>query len=159
MQSQFVPRLIKQNNRIFGLAAKRGLDHDQLREFAKEVSEGRAVRLSEISFDEANDIIKRLGGDPLPRQELSARTERHRRYKAGIDRIAGADQLKLMRDLAARRGITEDGLERLCRRMLKGRHYPRTSAEVSKIIEAIKAMNKRDKLATTVSPGSIGRAA
>jgi hypothetical protein len=51
-----------------------------------------------------------------------------------------------MKDLAAKRGISAEGLERLCRRMLKGNPRPRTTAETNKIIEALKAMNERDRV-------------
>jgi hypothetical protein len=43
---KFQPRTIKQNNAIFGLAAKHGIDHESLRDIAAEISEGRVDRMA-----------------------------------------------------------------------------------------------------------------
>lgn len=158
------PKNNEQLRRIFGLAKRRDLRRDQLATYADEVSYGRVERLSLLSFDEANRLITRLGGDPVP--AYARRTINHHRQLAGVPQIAGQRQLRYMRDLTAKRGITEDGLERLCRRMLKGSPRPRTTAETNKIIEAIKAMNHRDSQKATPAAaagsargGSFGRAA
>lgn len=134
----------EQLRRIFGLAKPLNCGKGDLEELAWEASAGRVDRLSLLSFDEADAIIVRLGGEPF----LSAaprRTVNYRRQKAGVPQIAQPAHLKLMRDLAAKRGIGDDGLARMCRRMLKGNSRPRTTAETNKIIEALKAMNKRDR--------------
>lgn len=141
---KFQPRSIKQNNAIFGLASKHGVDIESLRDLAAEVSDGRIDRLSMLSFEEANRMIHRLGGDPFAGSGTPRRTVNYQRQQAGVQQIAQPAQLALMRDLAAGRGISDDGLERMCRRMLKGNPYPRTTAETNKIIEALKAMNARD---------------
>jgi hypothetical protein len=139
---KFQPRTIKQNNAIFGLAAKHGVDHESLRDLAAEVSDGRVDRMGQISFDEANKIIHRLGGDPF-QTGPARRTVNYQRQQAGVDQIAQPVHLKKMQDLAAGRGIGDEGLERLCQRMIHAPR-PRTSAETNKIIEALKAMNARD---------------
>jgi hypothetical protein len=152
------PKTHQQLQRIFGLARPLNCAKEDLEELAFEISEGRVERLSSLSFDEANAMIARLGGEPFG--ELSPRTVRHRRQQAGVPMIATKRQLRFLYDLAAKRGISDDGFDRLCRRMIQ-KPKPRTSAEVSKMIEAIKAMNRRDELSATaaVSAGSIGRAA
>jgi hypothetical protein len=135
------PKTHAQIKRIFGLGHKLNAGKDELEQMA-------GKRLSLLSFDEANELIKRLGGEPLDIQPSSAsrtprRTVNYRRKKAGIRQIAQPAHLQLMDELAANRGITDDGLKNLCRRML-GYYRPRTTSDTNKIIEAIKAMNARD---------------
>jgi hypothetical protein len=156
--SQPKPKTHGQLQRIFGLAKPLNCGKEDLEELAFEISEGRVERLSLLSFDEANAMIGHLGGEPFG--ELSPRTVRHRRQQAGVPTIATNKQLRFLYDLADRRGISDDGLERLCRRMIQ-KPKPRTTADANKIIEAIKAMNRRDELsaAAAVSASSIGRAA
>lgn len=133
---------------LFGLAKaaaeKSGCDpKEYLEELASEITDGRVERLSLLSFDEANAMIRRLGGQTFTSVE-PRRTVNHRRQEAGVPQIAQSAHLKLMADLARGRGIGDEGLERLCRRMLRGAARPRTTAETNKIIEALKAMNARD---------------
>lgn len=134
-----------QLQRIFGLAKPLGCTKEDLEDLAFEITNGRVERLSLLSFDEANAMIERLGGSPL--SQTPGRTLRHRRQKAGVPQIASHAQIAMLRKIAEKRGITEEGLERLCRRMLRGQPRPRTTAEANKIIEAIKAMNRRDEQA------------
>ena len=140
---KFQPRSIKQNNAIFGLASKHGVDHESLRDLAAEVSDGRVDRLSMLSFEEANRMIHRLGGDPFAGNGSPRRTVNYQRQQAGVQQIAQPAQLSLMRDLAAGRGWSDESLEKFCLRVIKYPR-PRTTAETNKIIEALKAMNKRD---------------
>lgn len=149
----FQPKTKEQIGRIFGLAKKRGieLDGDTKAGFAVTASAGRTDRFSLLSFDEANVIIKNLGGDPYTIQP-PRRTVNYHRQQAGVQQIAQAAHLNLMRDLAAGRGISDEGLKNLCRRMLKGKDAPRTTADTNKIVEALKAMNARDRArASTVT--------
>lgn len=137
------PKSNAQLGRIFGLAKPLNCTKEDLEDLAFEITNGRVERLSLLSFDEANAMIERLGGSPL--SQTPGRTLRHRRQKAGIVQIASHAQIAMLRKIAEKRGITEEGLERLCRRMLRGQPRPRTTAEANKIIEAIKAMNRRDE--------------
>lgn len=143
--SKTQPKQNFQIRRIFGLAKPLGCGEEDLRELAAEVSGGRVERLSLVNFDEANAIIVRLGGEAFPPfGRTPRRTVNYHRQQAGVHQIAQAGHLQLMDQLAAARGIGTEGLERLCRRMLKGNSRPRTTAETNKIVEALKAMNKRD---------------
>ncbi|MCC6328962.1 MAG: hypothetical protein IT174_10630 [Acidobacteria bacterium] len=146
----------EQIKRMFGLASRPAREagwepKEFLEDIASQVSGGLVERLSCLSFDQANAIIHRLGGEPLnpPGSRLtSRRTVNYRRQKGGVPQIATAAQMKFLNDLAAGRGITDAGLKNLCTRMIK-KPRPRTSAEANKIIEAIKAMNARDRVRTT----------
>lgn len=147
--SQAIPKSHEQVRRMFGLASRPAEEagwepKEFIEDLASEVSGGLVERISRLSFDQANAIIRRLGGEPInPPGSGSRRTANYRRHKAGIVQIATAAQMKLLYDLAAGRGITGAGLKNLCLRMIK-KPSPRTTAEANKIIEAIKAMNARD---------------
>lgn len=142
--SKFQPKTKEQMARIFGLARKQGVefeDDDIRRGFAITVSSGRVERLSELSFDEANELIKNLGGDQFTAG--SKRTRNYHRQQAGVQQIATSSQIDLMKELAAGRNMSPQGLQTMGTRMLK--HWPpRTTAETNKMIEALKSMNARD---------------
>ena len=146
-----MPKLLKtsaQNRAIFGLGAKRNWGHEDLRELAFDVTGGRTDSLKALTFDEANGMIRRLGGRAFdqPNQFGSKRTENWRRQKAGIKTIATAKHIDLMTSLARKRGMSEDGLGDLSARVNQGSRKPRTSKEVNRVVEAIKAMNTRDRV-------------
>lgn len=143
---KFQPKTTKQLRAIFALAKPLNCAKEDLEELAADVSGGRVDRLSMLSFAEANEIIRRLGGEPFNGSGTPRRTVNYQRQQAGVQQIAQPDHLQMMRDLAAGRGWTEATLNGFCRRMLKGNSLPRTTAETNKIIEALKAMNKRDRV-------------
>jgi hypothetical protein len=140
---KFQPKTTSQLKAIFGLAKKNRVDEDTLHEYAFQFTQGRTDRLSLLSFDEANALIKRLGGDPFASSRTPRRTENYRRQQAGVQQIAQPGHLEKMWKLAVERSMSANGLERMGLRMIK--HWPpRTTDETNKIIEALKAMNKRD---------------
>lgn len=140
---KFQPKSNKQLRAIFALAKPLSCSKEDLEELANDVTVGRVHRLSMLSFDEANGIIRRLGGEPFQKRE-SRRTVNYQRQQAGVVEIAQPRQLRLMRDLAAGRGWSDETLRAFCLRIVKSR-VPRTTAETNKIIEALKAMNARDR--------------
>lgn len=139
-----------QVKRMFGLAAGPAHRTGQnpktlLEDLAHEVSNGEVERISLLTFNQANAIIRRLGGDAVAAQPATPRrTINYHRKKNGVVQIATAEQITLLTRLAAGRGITDAGLKNLCMRMIK-RPAPRTTIEANKIIEALKAMNARDR--------------
>lgn len=134
-----------QNRAIFGLGAKRSCTHEDLRDLAFDVTGGRTDALSKLTFDEANGMIERLGGRPFTRQFNSRRTENYHKQKAGVETIVTTEHLeKLSKVWFAKAHRTAEGLEALCQRINKT-PKPRTTKECSKVIEAIKSMNKREQ--------------
>ncbi|HUF02823.1 MAG TPA: hypothetical protein VMM38_01465 [Aridibacter sp.] len=142
-----------QIKRMFGLGRPLGCGKEELEELACDVTNGRTERLSKLTFDEANAMIERLGGDAFP-VSRSLRTVQYHRQKAGVTQIVTPRQMKYLEDLAAKRNITDEGLERLCRKIL-GRGLPRTTKDANKVIEALKSMIARD--AKPAAAGSGGR--
>lgn len=129
---------------IFGLAGRRGLDKTEVEALAGEVC--GCSRLSQLTFDAANKLIKRLGGEPLtPPADIPRRTLNYRKQRDGVVTLASPGALQLMEHLATARGMSREGLERLCFRMLRTKR-PRTARGCSAVIEALKAMNRRDRL-------------
>jgi hypothetical protein len=148
----FQPKTHDQIRRMFGLAARPAKEagcspKELLTSLALEVTSGKVGRISCLRFDEANAIIRRLGGEPLNppgSRQISRRTVNYRRKKAGVQQIAQPEHLAMMYRLADGRNMTLDGLRKLSERMIK--HFPpRTTAETNKIVEALKAMNARDR--------------
>lgn len=143
-------RTIAQNKQMFGLAAKAGLSHDDLRDWAADITNGRTDRTSEIYTYEAAKIINRLKAVAGPRG-TPKRTESWRKRRSGIETIVPAKQIDLMVKLADGRGMSREGLKALCARMLKSSageplEWPRTTRQCNAVIEALKAMNARDRI-------------
>jgi hypothetical protein len=122
---------------IFGLAKNKGLDTDELHALVEDVTKQKSIRA--LSFVQADRVIERLGGTAF----ASRRTVQHRRKRAGVVQLAQPSHLQLMRDLAARRGIGEEGLTRLAERMHIP-YPPRTTSQTNKIVEALKSMLNRE---------------
>lgn len=133
-----------QNSRMHALKAKLGLTHDDLRDYAADVSDGRTDHTSELYVGEMNEIIHRLQSLASPK-ETPLRTVQYRRQQAGVVSIDTARQEKMLNDLwfafPHRNG---DGLTSICLRTIKT-EKPRTTKEFNKIIEAVKSMNSRER--------------
>ncbi|MEZ5421827.1 MAG: hypothetical protein R2682_01875 [Pyrinomonadaceae bacterium] len=139
------PKTTEQLRAIFGLGRPLGMAKEDLEELAFDLTGGRTARLSLLTFPEANGMIVRLGGDPFPAPgHVAKRTEAWRNQKAGVKRIESNRQLRLIADLAAKRGMSEAALAGLCKRIIK-RSSPATTAQGNKIVEALKAMIAREQ--------------
>lgn len=144
------PKTTDQLRAIFGLGKQVNMAKEDLEELAADVTGGRVERLSLLSFDEANAIIVRLGGDAFPGAgHVNARTANHRRQKLGVKQVETNKHLRLIRDLAAKRNMSDAGLASLCMRIIK-KPAPVTTAQGNKIVEALKAMNRRDTATATL---------
>ncbi len=134
-----------QNSLMFMFASKCGVSHEDLRDFASEVSGGRTSHTSELYFNEAQEIISRLekAANPAP---VSKRTVQYRRQKAGnVVNIETARQEKMLNEIwFAYPHRTAFGIEAICRRTIH-KPAPKTTIEFNKIIEAVKSMNSREE--------------
>ena len=148
---KFTPRTLKQNNAIHGLLGSWGINADEKAAMVSEITKGRTESTKEMSFDEANVMIDRLGGQPFSANvaKLSRRSVNHYRQQADVPQIVTQEHLgKLHREWFKKPGRTEEGLKKLCLGMLKDKQgnpleKPRTTTECNKVIEAVKSMNKR----------------
>lgn len=153
------PKSVFQLRAVFGLARAAGLEKPDLNPLVAEVTGERTEHLSELSFAEANALIVRLGGRPLPVSgPLPRRTVNYRKQRAGVKTIETARHLDLIERLAQLRNLSTEGLEKLCLRTIK-RPAPITTAEGNKIVEALKSMCRRDGLLPSPPPKSGQRAA
>lgn len=160
------PKTTEQLRAIFGLGRKVHMADEDLRDLAEDVTNGRTRSLRELTFVEANAMIVRLGGEAFPVSPSSGRptprrTVNHRRQKAGVVTMVSPAALAKLDALAAERGMSPSGLERMCLRMLHTKR-PTTALGCSKVIEALKAMNARDpnpKSKIRDPKSKIGRAA
>lgn len=138
-------KTLQQTRAIFGLAKHRGLNDDELRAVVEEQTGQRHI--SALSRHGADKVIARLGGTP---QTTPRRTVQHRRKQAGVPQLATPSHLELMYSLARRRGMDDAGLESLALRVIK--HFPpRTTSETNKVVEALKAMNRRDNAGARIA--------
>lgn len=137
-----------QNRAMHALAAQRGLAHEDLQTLAGEVTKGKTQRTSELTFRQANQVIEKLGGQPLPDYgKTPRRTQNYRRRNAGItakSTVPTELQIAHIRTLAEKRNMSEEGLERLATRM-NINWPPKTCAGAQGLTEALKSMIKRDK--------------
>jgi hypothetical protein len=143
---ELTPKTTDQLRAIFGLGKERDMVKEDLEALAADVSNGQVERLSLLSFDDANLMIVRLGGDAFPAGggTVPTRTQNYHKQKAGIPTIETAKQVKLIADLARKRNMTAEGLASLCQLVIK-RPAPTTTAEGNKIVEALKSMIAREK--------------
>src|SRR5947209_8535594 len=105
------PKKHFQVQRIFGLARTqaelRGVTTKEQIEEVIFVTIDRNPRISELTFDEANKVIKQLGGDAFANYGHSKRTENYRKQSAGIKTVETEAHVKKIRDLAAQRNMSD----------------------------------------------------
>jgi len=133
----------KQRAAIFGLAKTRGLNDEALHLLVE--AETGKVSIKELSFADANKVIIGLGGKAFQRDSRPRRTRQHHHQQAGVPQIVSEEQLALLNSLALKRQWTATTLDNFCRKMIKTAR-PKTTKEANIVIEALKAMNKRDNL-------------
>lgn len=137
------PKTAAQLRRIFGLGTTVKMSKSDLEDLAFDVSRGRTERLSKLTFEEANGLIVRLGGDAFP-VSRSRRTRQYHRQLAGVQKLVSGPQRTYLDSLRKGRGISDEGFEKMCVRTI-GMPKPRTTKEANIMIEALKSMNKRDR--------------
>lgn len=138
------PKTTEQLRVIFGLGKKLNCAKEDLEEMA-------GKRLSALTFDEANGMITRLGGDafPSPAGPAPRRTQNYRKQKQQIKTIVTPAQLDKLDRLWFKYGHrTLSGLEAICKRVNRGAKTPRTTEECNRVIEAVKSMNAREATGT-----------
>ena len=130
---------------IFGLAKQRGLDEDELRALVEEVTKRKVpagrTGVATLNLTQADALIVKLGGRSL----AARRTIQQRHKNAGVQQLAGPNQLEYMRRLATARGWSEETLADFCFRQCR-HNTPRTTRQANQVIEALKSMNRRDSL-------------
>lgn len=143
-----------QNRKMFGLKSKIGLEHEDLREMAYDITNGETEHTSELTIEECDKLIARLESF-LPKEEKrSPRTIRYHRQKAGVVNINVAKQWKTIQDLWLKfphRRLS--GLEKICLRTIK-KPKPLTTKEANKIFEAVKSMNQREEAKSKPQPAT-----
>lgn len=129
-----------QNRAIFGSANAAGLDHDELRDLVADVTR-RTRSIADLNYAEAEKVIQRLKGEGF----VPRRTLQYRRQRAGVQQIITQEQEQLIAELASQRHWPAQTLIDFCKRQCK--HYPlRTTQDANKVVEALKAMNRREGL-------------
>lgn len=99
------------------------------------------VSIKSLTYAQAEAVIQRLKGSSF----VPRRTLQYRRKKAGVTQVVQRDQILLIAALATQREWSTETLVKFCKRQC-GHHPLRTTADANKVIEALKAMNRRDDL-------------
>lgn len=134
-----------QRGAMWALVRKNMSDSD-FREWIFDLTNDKSESSSDLTFEQKNHVIEKLGGRPFTKPTKSRRTENHNKQKAGIDTLVTPTYMDAMRKRWREiPGRTDEGLEALCLRTIKAAK-PRTMKECQKMIEAIKSMNLRAKL-------------
>jgi hypothetical protein len=134
------PKNYGQVQAIHAEAKRRGLDEDALRDLVESATR-RTRSIAALTHAEANKVIQHLKGNSF----VPLRTLQYRRKKAGIQQIVTDEQQTLIAELASQREWSPETLQKFCKRQCK-RERPLTTADANKVIEALKAMNRRDGL-------------
>lgn len=155
-KNKFIPRTKAQNSALHSLLSKHGFDADSKAEMVYFYTDRRTEHSSEMSFDEANRMIHKLGGQPFTaapeHNGKSRRAVNYQNQKAGVKTIVSPTHIDLMNRLwRLREGRTPEGLIALSQKIIK-KDRPATSTECNKVIEAIKSMNRRDNALTFTKP-------
>lgn len=124
---------------IFGEAKRRGIDRETLADIVASVTL-RTDSIAALRHAEADRVIARL----KDKSYVPTRTLQYRRAKAGVVQIVTEDQLTKIAELASQRKWSAETLLNFCLRQCK--HPVRTTTDANKVIEALKAMNRRDRL-------------
>jgi hypothetical protein len=125
---------------IFAEARRIGLDDEALRDLVESATR-RTRSISALTHKEAEVVIRKLKGNSF----VPLRTLQYRRQKQGVEQVVQPAQLKLIAELASQRNWSAETLIKFCRRQC-GYTRPRTTNQANKIIEGIKAMNRREGL-------------
>ena len=144
-QSAFRARLFRA---VHAEAAKRGIDHDALRDMAHR-NFGVQHSLSELSDDALFKIYRGWTNKSLKRR-------RHEAGKAPIDKHEGFQVLNKLQmvsdeDLVilgqefALGGFSPEAQTNFVRRQLRGRETIRTRGDWSKVVNGVRAINKRKR--------------
>lgn len=137
------PKTTGQVRAIFGLARSAGHSDEDRHAVIAAVTNGRTESVKDLTFNEANLVIRHYKGrafKPAPR-----RTVHHRRQQRGIKQIVSESQLELIAKLASQRNWSPVALKEFCKR--QAGHFPlRTTEDANRVIEALKAMNRRGGL-------------
>lgn len=140
------PKKNFQIRRMFGLAKQFAeVSGRETKDYIEEVIFCQIERnppISDLTFDEANAVIKSLGGDPFRAYGNSKRNENYKKQQAGIKTIETDAHLRKIEDLAGKLDWDADRLRGFCQRQIK-RDTPTTTEEGNKVLEGLKAMVNR----------------
>lgn len=138
---------------LFGAAREHGLTKQDLNDAAMVGFQKSSLR--DLTDDEVKILLDGIRGKKR-RRGKSGHTDTARGYAMGTQGKRRGDDstreflvtekdLNLLADAAALRGWSRDTLDTFIRRQLRGRSI-RTIKELNKVLWAVKAMNRRDKL-------------
>jgi hypothetical protein len=130
-----------QLRRLFGLAKPRAeLTGQTSKEYLEELAErvtNRKLRLSELYFEDATQMIAELVREANRPKRTPLRTDQWRRQKAGVKKIETQGHLALIEDLRVKLGYSTEYVEGISLRANK-RAIPTTTEQGNRVVETLK---------------------
>ena len=134
LQSGYRGRLFKA---VHAEAVKRKIDHDALHDLC--VDRFAVHSMSEVTDAQLLSLYKQWTGKTLrARVKLPPRGT-----EVGIQMVSGEELIVLAQEFA-KRGLGVEGQVSFIRRQLRGRDTLRTRADFKRVLGGIRAMNRRD---------------
>lgn len=145
---KFIPRTNKQNSAFHKLLNKWKFDSEAKAQFVFDITKGRTESSKEMSFDEMNFAIEKLGGTPFQSKE-KRQTRYFPKNVVGLDPIS-KEAIQVMEEYRAKlpRLLNDDAFKNLCLRTIK-KEYPTRVKDGQRMIECLKAMSKRATASAT----------
>jgi hypothetical protein len=139
---KFIPRTNRQNSAFHKLVGKWKFDTEAKAQFVFDITKGRTESSKEMSFDEMNCAIEKLGGTPFQSKE-KRQTRYFPKNVVGLDPIS-KDAIRVMEEYRAKLPRLESDLafQKLCLNVIK-KVYPTRVRDGQKMIECLKAMSNR----------------
>jgi hypothetical protein len=127
---------VKQHRAMWKLVNEQ-VGTEEFRTWIFDLTNGKSESSSDLNFDQKNYVIEKLGGTPFRRNRKN--------YGSNVIDIDTAKQGKLLNDWWFKYSHrTKEGLEKLCEKTIK-KNTPITVKDYQQMIEAVKAMNKREE--------------
>lgn len=122
-------------------AAKRGLDHDGLRDVCRE--QFGVHSMGELTEQQLEGLYRNWTGHKLRRKRTTALPKRGYAQGRDIELVSG-DDLETLGNAFAIRGWGKDTQRAFIRRQLGGREEIRTKRDFWRVFNGVRAMNRRD---------------
>lgn len=125
-------------------AAKRGMDHDALRDVAR--MKFGVASMGLLKYGQLKQMFYDMTGKFFIAHKAKVELPRRGYGKKGELEIVSGSELELLERAFAKRGWGPETKAQFIRRQLNGREQIRTRADFHRVFSGIRAMNRRDGL-------------
>jgi len=135
-----------QNSIIHASKHKSGISEENYRAAIYAISSGRTESSAELDVKEANELIVKLGGTPTDFMKRKGGSKAKPTDRSVVKMVSHGQRNTITQLAMERWGDSHaTALKSFCESSKTiGKAYPRTSKEAQRVIETLKAMNRRD---------------